>query len=109
QFRARPPRRRPRSRIPLHPSAEEPALRTLRLAPTLASAPDSPGWCRRKKQEGGKKKGRRRKKKKSLRRSWSRRKKRSPLLLEDWGGFLFYWLWEEDGVFCGEEPMQREV
>src|SRR6185437_8571242 len=60
QFRARPPRRRPRSRIPLHPSAEEPALRTLQLAPTLASAPDSPGWSRRKRQEGGKKKGGRR-------------------------------------------------
>ena len=21
-------------------------------------------------------------------------------------GFLCYWLWEEDGVFCGEEPIQ---
>src|SRR6185437_14105488 len=84
QFRARPPRRRPRSRIPLHPSAEELALRTLRLAPTLASAPDSPGWSRRKKQEGGKKKGRRRKKKKSLRRSWSRRRRRWPWLVKDW-------------------------
>ena len=21
-------------------------------------------------------------------------------------GFLCYWLWEEDGVFCGEEPIR---
>ena len=25
---------------------------------------------------------------------------------EDWGGFLRYWLWEEEGVCCGEEPIR---
>jgi hypothetical protein len=44
---------------------------------------------------------------KSLQKSWSRRRKRSPLL-EDWG-FLRYWLWEEEGVRCVEEPIRGEI
>jgi len=38
QFWVRPPRRRPRSRTPLHPSAEEPAPRRLLLGPIRESA-----------------------------------------------------------------------
>ena len=25
------------------------------------------------------------------------------------GWFLCYWLWEEDGVFCGEEPIRGRL
>src|SRR6185503_17200677 len=74
--RARPPRRRPRSRIPLHPNAEEPAPRTLLSGSTRESALGSPGWSQWKKRREKKKKEKRRRK--SLRRSWSWRRKGLP-------------------------------
>ena len=50
----------------------------------------------------------RKRKKRNLRRSWSQRKKKSPWLAEEWG-FLRYWLWEEEGVRCEEEPIRGEI